>query len=90
MEPGNFRGSVRDTIWSAMRTGESYRLRTELLGITTADRIPLQIPKGDVVKIVAASPGDRVVDVVWNSRMMMVFAQDLREHGELLHKTRKG
>jgi hypothetical protein len=70
-----------------MQPGESYRLKSETLGISTTDRsrTAVIIPKDSIVTIVAGPfEGERLVDVIWNGKTIMLFAQDLRERGELV------
>jgi len=46
------------------------------------------VPKGGIVTILAivAGPlaGNRMIDVIWNGKTVMLFAQDLRKRGELV------
>ena len=72
-----------------MLHGESYRLKSDILGITIAvdhqPRTAVHIPKDSTVTIVNGPlDGERIVDVNWSGRTFMIFAQDLRERGELV------
>jgi len=73
-----------------MEPGESYRLNAETLGITHMEppRTAVMVPKGGIVTILAivAGPlaGNRMIDVIWNGKTVMLFAQDLRKRGELV------
>lgn len=67
--------------------GKSYRLNAEALGIFSGnqDRIAAWIPSGTVVTVVNGPlNGNRMVDVLWDGKIIMVFADDLRERGELV------
>ena len=72
-----------------MRSGESYRLKIEILGIITfpvdhQPRTAVTIPKNSTVTVVAGPlDGERLVDVAWDGKTFILFAQDLRECGEL-------
>ncbi len=71
-----------------MRPGESYRLNLDILGITQGDHQPrtaVHIPKDSIVTIVAGPlDGERMIDVTWVGKTVMIFVQDLRERGELV------
>ena len=63
--------------------GKSYRLKTQTLGsiILEGDpRKPVIIPRGSVVKVITV-PRDhnRFVDVIWEDKTVMMFAQDIRQ-----------
>ena len=73
-----------------MRLGDSYKLHAEVLGIlmlTDHPRSSLMIPKEGVVTVVSEEPinGGRMVDVTWGGKTLMIFAQDLRDRGELVN-----
>ncbi len=73
-----------------MRPGQSYRIKIEILGIVTIPmdhqpRTAVTIPKGSIVSLIAGPlDGERLVDVTWDGKTFMLFAQDLRERGELV------
>jgi hypothetical protein len=72
-----------------MQHGDSYKLNAEVVGLvmlTEHPRTSLMIPKEGVVTVVSKEPinGGRVVDVTWDGKTIMIFAQDLRERGELV------
>ena len=64
-----------------------YRLKIATLrvGPGYGKRVAFTIPENTVVKLVGDSAGpDQLVDVVWNEKIVAIFAQDLRERGELI------
>ena len=63
----------------------SYRLRSETLGISDKERNPgmVMLPEGATVTIVDARVGSRMIDVLWDGKSVMIFAQDLDERGIL-------
>jgi len=66
--------------------GHRYRLKTPTLAIMDHDghRLPVTIPVGGVVLVVAGLPHeDRLVDVEWEGKRLLMFAVDLRDRGEL-------
>jgi hypothetical protein len=65
-----------------LRPGETCKLQAEVLGIGLdgKPRATVMIPKGAIVSIVSEPlDGARLVDVAWNGKVLMVFAQDLRD-----------
>ncbi|HEY7336234.1 MAG TPA: hypothetical protein VH639_15195 [Bryobacteraceae bacterium] len=59
-------------------------METPTLAIDAADgnRVAVTIPAGNIVKVVAGpSDGDRLVDVLWNGRTLVMFAIDLKQRG---------
>ena len=67
--------------------GRSFRLKTPTLGILSIDsnghRIPVTLPLHAVVTVEAEPlDGNRLVDVLWEGKTIMMFTQDLRERGE--------
>jgi hypothetical protein len=64
--------------------GQRYRLNTPTLAIVKVDghNSPVTIPHGAVVKV-SAGPlhGDRLVDVIWDGKTIMMFTTDIRERG---------
>ena len=66
---------------------ESYRLNQPILSIHSDDhgtRIPLTVPPGAVV-VVTNGPldGQRMVDVQWDGKIVMMFTVDLRARATL-------
>lgn len=61
--------------------GDRYRSRTPILGIYTdpsQHRIPITIPQGALVEVEAGVNGSRLVDVIWEDKVVMMFTIDLR------------
>ena len=68
--------------------GQIYRLKTPTLAIMTLDdghKIPMTIPIGSTVEVTATDVnGNRLVDVLWEDKAVMMFTIDLRERGEVV------
>ena len=61
-----------------------YRLDTPTLAIlATPDGhgIPVTIPGGAVLTVVGLANYDRMIDVFWDGKIVMIFTQDLRTRG---------
>lgn len=67
---------------------ESYRLDESLLSIHSEEngrRIPILLPSGAVVTVTAGPlDGLRLVDVIWEKKIVMMFTVDLRERATLI------
>ena len=71
-----------------MLTGRRFRLLVETMAVEEAGdhRIAVLIPAGTVVKVVSGpTPGDRMLDVLWEARHLSLFAIDLQKRGEEVH-----
>ena len=68
--------------------GDRYRLRSSILGIHSDDkqrRTPIALPEGCVVEIAQENVnGNRLVDVKWEGRTIMMFTFDLRNRCEFI------
>jgi hypothetical protein len=67
--------------------GKRYRLRTPTLAIMEHDghRLPVTVPLGGVVQVIAGPVhGERLVDVEWEGKPLLMFAVDLHARGELV------
>ncbi len=67
--------------------GQRYRLKTPTLAIINQDgqNRPITIPHGAVVKVIDGPlDGNRLVDVKWDGKTVMMFTTDIRERGEQL------
>ncbi len=67
--------------------GQQFRMRTPTFAIMTQDgaKIPVIIPKGAEVQVIDGPlNGNRLVDVRWDGKTVMVFTNDIRDRGELL------
>ena len=65
--------------------GQRFRMKTPTLAILTEDhaKIPVMIPKGAEVEILDGPlNGNRLVDVRWEGKTVMVFTNDIRDRGE--------
>ena len=72
-----------------MLTGKRFRLMIETLAIETASdgkRITVAVPGGEVVRVLSAPRPDdrRMVDVLWDRRALVMFAEDIERRGELV------
>ena len=65
--------------------GKRFRLRSPSLGIMSSDghRIPVTIPINAIIQI-ADEPfnGNRLVDIVWEGNILMMWTQDVRQRCE--------
>lgn len=71
--------------------GECYRLKTPTLAIMVQEgqRIPVTIPLGGVVKLVDGPlNGERLVDVEWEAKPLLMFSVDPRDRGEIVEAAR--
>ena len=62
--------------------GQRYRLNTPTLAIIQHDgeNHPTTIPNGAVVKVLSGPlDGNRLVDVTWDGKTIMMFTTDIRE-----------
>jgi len=67
--------------------GQRYRLNTSTLAIVNGDgqHSPVTVPAGSIVEVVAGPlDGNRLIDVEWEGKTLMMFTIDIRERGELL------
>jgi hypothetical protein len=72
-----------------MLTGQSYRLKESTLAIIAIDgrNHPTTVPTGAIIKLVDGPlDGNRLVDVAWDGKTVMMFATDIRERGVKLEK----
>ncbi len=62
--------------------GQRYRLNIPTLAIIQHDGLncPTTIPNGAVVKVISGPlDGNRLVDVMWDGKTVMMFTTDIRE-----------
>lgn len=67
--------------------GESYRLKAQTLGIisTNQRRAAILIPQNAMVTVINGPlNGNRMVDVMWDEQIVMIFVEDLRARGETI------
>jgi hypothetical protein len=67
-----------------MLTGKRFRLEisTTAVEIVSGKRVAVRIPAGEAVKVVSGPRhGDRMMDVLWDGRVVMIFAVDVEERG---------
>ena len=68
-------------------TGQSFRLAVPTLGLVVVNGqdVAATIPRGAIVTVLThAVNADRFIEVLWEGRNTLMFAQDLRKRGELL------
>ena len=69
-----------------MLSGKRFRLKEETSAIETfgRKRLATQVPAGSVVTVESdPRPDDlRMVDVRWDGRKLVMFADDIEKHGE--------
>ena len=55
---------------------------TLAIGDMNGKRVAVTIPAGDTVKLIAdPSPGNQMVDVLWEGRAVAMYAIDLKQRG---------
>jgi hypothetical protein len=66
-----------------MHTGRFKLDKTTLaIGDVNGKRVAVTIPAGDTVKLIADQrPGDIMVDVLWDGRIVAMYAEDLKQRG---------
>ena len=65
--------------------GQRFRMKIPTLAIMTQDgaNIAVMIPKGAEVEVIDGPlNGNRLVDVRWDGKTVMVFTNDIRDRGE--------
>ena len=65
--------------------GQLYRMKIPAVAIQTQDgrNTPLTIPQDAEIEVVNGPiDGDRLVDVHWGDKTVMMFTMDIRERGE--------
>ena len=67
-----------------MLTGKTFKLERATLAVTIAEgrRRAVAIPAGAIIKVIAGpTPGDRMVDVLWDGKTVEMFAVDVDVRG---------
>ena len=68
-----------------MLTGKRFKLTTPTLAIDNVDgkRFAVTVPAGSIVKVISGpnSDDDRMVDVLWECRVVVMFAVDVNARG---------
>jgi hypothetical protein len=68
-----------------MLTGKRFRLESPTLSIegVNGKREALYVPEGAVIKVVSGptSEGDRMVDMLWDGKIVTMFAIDVNVRG---------
>ena len=69
-----------------MLAGKRYRLTSDTLAIESVNerRIAVTVPTGEIVEVIHGPLADdtRMVDVRWNGKVLIIFAEDLQRRGE--------
>ena len=76
-----------------MFTGNLLKLKSTVLGIYSVDgqRTAVMIPAGATVKIISGPrTEDRMVDILWDGRVVAAFAVDIVNRGEEVQTVRGG
>jgi len=73
-----------------MPLGKSFRLSTATLCIETVEghKHVLEVPPGEVVKVLSGPCSDdqRMIEVLWGSKPLVLFAEDLHSRGEEVYE----
>lgn len=67
-----------------MLTGKLFKLETPTMAIETVSgkRVAVTVPAGEIIKVISGPRhGDRMMDVFWDGRVVMMFAVDIQERG---------
>jgi hypothetical protein len=69
-----------------MLAGKRYRLTSDTLAIESVNerRIAVTVPTGEIVEVIRGPRADDtpMVDVRWNGKVLVIFAEDLQRRGE--------
>ena len=69
-----------------MLSGKRFRLTWDTLGIESVDekRIAVTVPAGDIIEVTRGPRPDdqRMVDVRWHGKALVMFAEDVQQRGE--------
>ena len=66
------------------RPGHSYRMQSATLAIINLEgqNHPTTVPSGAIVRVIDGPlDGNRLVDVAWNGKTVMMFTTDIRDRG---------
>jgi len=73
----------------AMRTGQTFRLNLETFGVESLpenEQVTVRIPAGSVVSVLSGPHeiDNRMVEVRWAGRKLMMFLEDLESRSDLV------
>jgi hypothetical protein len=71
-----------------MLDGECFRFTIATLSVDPETKKTVLIPKGEIVKIsnIRSEHETRMVGVVWNGRILLLFAEDIENRCEQVAK----
>ena len=71
-----------------MLTGKRFRMTRDTLAIDSSGekRTAVAVPTGEIVEVIRGPRPDdtRMVDVEWNGRILVMFAEDVEGRGQLV------
>jgi hypothetical protein len=71
-----------------MLSGKRFRLKADTIAIETNgdERIAIHVPAGSVITVESGPRPDdrRLLDVRWDDRKIVMFADDIQNRGELI------
>jgi hypothetical protein len=71
-----------------MLSGKRYRLTAGTLAIESGGerRIAVTIPQGEIIEVIRGPRPDdtRMVDIRWNGKELVMFAEDILDRGEFI------
>ena len=72
--------------WATCGQGRDLRLKAPILGIELNGslRPPVQVPEGETVIVGQKRDDPRMIEVVWNDKTILMFAEDAENRGETL------
>ena len=67
-----------------MQSGKRFKLGTPIVAVETVDGkdVAVTIPSEAIIKVISGPRhGNRMMDVLWNGRVIMMFEVDVEERG---------
>jgi hypothetical protein len=77
-----------------MLTGKRFRLKTDTLAIDSSgeQRLAVTVPAEEIIEVIRGPRPDdiRMVDVRWNGRVLVMFAEDIQGRGQEITSRKAG
>lgn len=67
--------------------GDRYKVRQAILGVVSdeqQDITPIALPRGNILEVLSEDTNNRLVDIIWEGRSVMIFNPDLRNRCDLI------
>ena len=69
-----------------MFTGKRFRLKSDTLAIDSSGerRMAVTVPAKEIIEVIRGPRPDdqRMIDVLWNDRVLVMFIDDVKDRGE--------